>query len=257
MDVHRLAAHYAHSLTEDHIAGGAVFDFAGAFVIVGGGGPVEGIVVHTEEVHDGGAVEELVNGGTVGDGGRSGVVNQALQFFDIGYTPVGVAEIFNLVHLLCPGQCIFPVHGTVAVVTSTEVARVVLHPHEGGGLVGDGLVAVVNEEVHAIVCVATDIVAVVSHLNAIALDATVGKVGAKEGGVLIHGHIAIDGGAEHLRVDETLANGLIAIAEHKVICVNIGVNIGATREVDEGVDLFDGGDAPIAVATQGGLVEGI
>ena len=129
-------------------------------------------------VGDLGAVEERIDGGGMSGIGRARVVHDALQFLDAGQPPVVVAEIFLRVLLLHPGQRVLPVHA---------LAAVGLGPHQAGGAVGDGAVAVVVEIILAVVGVAAHaeheerlLHAAARHEQVVAFDPAVGEIDAEE-----------------------------------------------------------------------------
>ena len=127
-------------------------------------------------VCDLGAGEDGVNGSRGGSVGAARVVHDALKLLGIGEAPVAIAEVAGGVLRLDPRQGVGPVHPDAAVA---------LGPHQAGGFVRDGLVAVIHEQVEAVARVAAHtlheegLVRTVQD-QAIALDPPVGEVDAEQ-----------------------------------------------------------------------------
>ena len=193
-----------------------------------------------------GGLEQGVDGGCAGGVGRAGVINNALQLFGVGQPPVAVAAGGGGFGV---GQRILPAH---------RRAAVGLQPHQAGGVVGDGAIAVVHIGVLAIAGVAAHQAHVhglrgAANRNRIALDAAIGKVDAKCGGVTAHGGADVAGGRPLLRINCPLACAGVAVREIEIAGVQIrrrraGAGAGVARKLDQRIQLFDGGQPPVAIA---------
>ena len=157
-----------------------------------------------------------------------------------------MAEILFGVFCLHPRQRGLPVHA---------LAAVGLRPHQAGGAVGDGAVAVVVEIVFAVVRVAADadrkerLVPPAGHRRAVSFDAAVGKIDSKH--LVRVGHIQGAGGP--LRINGAFAGAGIAVSELEILRVNERRQSGSVRtgtgiyaaENDERVEFLDRRQPPV------------
>ena len=167
-----------------------------------------------------------------------------------------MAQVVLGVHLLRPGQRLFPVEALAAVGPS---------PHQPSGLIGDGAVSAVRELVVAVRGVAAHtlnhelLLTAVGHVQAITFDAPVGEVDAEQGLVAVHGGGDVQSAGGVLRVDDALPGRGVAVRKGEVAGIqerDLAGGIGRHRigvradEQDEGVHLFDGRQPPIIVARE-------
>ncbi len=220
--------HISESFTEGDIYSVAV---VGA-ILVGGGGPIEGVVGRAAFVDDGSRSEDGVDGGGGGGVGGAGVIDDGLEFFGGGESPIlviGEFEVFGI------GKGVVPVESD---------GGVSLLPHEAGGQVGDGAVGVVDEVVETVGGVAPDITDILGlgflvtrgtdRSGGIAFDAAVGEVDAEDGGVVIHGGADVLSGGEKLGVDKAFVGGFVAVGEVEIVGVDIGNRGGGGHAGDAG-----------------------
>ena len=229
---------------------------------MGRAGPVERIVSLANLVGDGGAGENRVNGGRMSRVGRARVVHEALQLLHVGQAPVGVAQVFLRVLLLHPGQRVLPIHA---------LAAVGLGPGQAGRAVGDGAIAVVVEVVAAVAGVSADAdgeeleLAPARPLQVVAFDAAIGEVDAEDFACAADGLADVPGAGRPLGINDARANARVAVGELEEVGVNERPGAGNLRAgrsagveaagVEEGIQFFDGREAPVGEAGESGGVE--
>ncbi len=98
MHIQPIAVHIAHRPAKINVGGVAPVPEIG----MSGVTPIGGIVVLTSFVCDGGDVEQWVNGSRDSSTGRTGVINNALQFFGVRQSPYNFLKLsvprISLIH---------------------------------------------------------------------------------------------------------------------------------------------------------------
>ncbi len=143
---------------------------------------------------------------------------------------------------------------------------VVLCPHQAAGVVGDGGIAVVGQVVLAVAVFADaddeeGFLRAARHRLPIAFDAPIGKVYAECSAAAIASSIGhVKGAGCVLGVNDALPSSGIAIGELKIVAVNEGNQAGrvtlvaadvGTAEIYQRIKLFDVGQPPVGVPSQG------
>ena len=111
------------------------------------------------------------------------------------------------------GEGLAPIH---------SLAAVGLLPHQAGGAVGDGAVTIVVKIVPAVGGVAADVTDIHQRIPAagkhfgVSLDAPIGEVDAKDGGIAAHCFADVWRGGPVLAINDTDPLGFIAVGEVEV-----------------------------------------